>query len=144
MELEKISVFTKWISIMPNKMIDRFKNIYVSNISSNIQVNEITQAFKSKELVLNSMIFDSKYIAKSSYMFDVIIFFDVDNNLTPDLLIEFKENILSSKGEIWIICDNGNIGDEPKISYTEKILKDTKLRSNIVKYSDTIHCFILK
>ena len=144
MELEKISVFTKWISIMPNKMIDRFKNIYVSNITSNIQVNEITQAFKSKELVLNSMIFDSKYIAKSSYMFDVIIFFDVDNNLTPGLLMEFKENILSSRGEIWIICDNGNIGDELKMSYTEKILKDTKLRSNIVKYSDTIHCFILK
>ena len=144
MELEKISVFTKWISIMPNKMIDRFKNIYVSNITSNIQVNEITQAFKSKELVLNSMIFDSKYIAKSSYMFDVIIFFDVDNNLTPDLLMEFKENILSSRGEIWIICDNGNIGDELKMSYTEKILKDTILRSNIVKYSDTIHCFILK
>uniref|UniRef100_A0A6C0LL97 Methyltransferase n=1 Tax=viral metagenome TaxID=1070528 RepID=A0A6C0LL97_9ZZZZ len=76
------------------------------------------------------MLFDLQYISKSSYTFDLIILFDVNDLITSELLTDIKTNILDPKGEIWVLCDDKKIGNIKKETYLLTILENTNLRSS--------------
>ena len=140
---DKIKTFSRWLSIIPNKFKDKFNNIYIANINNNIEFNLLKDLFISPKLVLNNLLFDIQFISKSSYIFDLILLFDV-NNLNSDILIELKENILEKKGEIWILCDDIKINKTSKEKYIINMLNDTNIRSSTMKYSDSFSIIILK
>ena len=140
---DKIKTFSRWLSIIPNKFKDKFNNIYIANINNNIEFNLLKDLFISPKLVLNNLLFDIQFISKSSYIFDLILLFDV-NNLNSDILIELKENILEKKGEIWILCDDIKINKTSKEKYIINMLNDTNIRSSTMKYSDNFSIIILK
>lgn len=144
MEVEKMNVFSKWISIMPNKIITQFKRVYIANVNSIQQFNQISSLFKEKELIINDMLFDSQYITKSSYIFDVVLFFDVGHNITRELLTELKESVMHDKGQIWILCDNKTIDGMTKEQFMLKRLDTTNIRSSIVKYNEDFKTIVLK
>lgn len=140
---DKIKTFSRWLSIIPNKFKDKFNNIYIANINNNIEFNLLKDLFIYPKLVLNNLLFDIQFISKSSYIFDLILLFDV-NNLNSDILIELKENILEKKGEIWILCDDIKINKTSKEKYIINMLNDTNIRSSTMKYSDSFSIIILK
>tara|TARA_B110000285_G_scaffold155869_1_gene173954 strand:+ start:6738 stop:7124 length:387 start_codon:yes stop_codon:yes gene_type:complete len=115
---------------MPDKLKNKFKNIYIANIENINVFNSIKNNFQNEELSLNNMLFDLQYISKSSYTFDLIILFDVNDLITSELLTDIKTNILDPKGEIWVLCDDKKIGNIKKETYLLTILENTNLRSS--------------
>jgi hypothetical protein len=140
---DKIQTFSKWLSIIPNKFKDKFNSIYIANINNNIEFNLLKDLFISSKLVLNNLLFDIQFISKSSYIFDLILLFDI-NNINCDILIELKENILEKKGEIWILCDDVKINKISKEKHIINMLNNTNIRSSTMKYSDSFCIIILK
>lgn len=140
---DKIKTFSRWLSIIPNKFKDKFNNIYIANINNNIEFNLLKDLFISSKLVLNNLLFDIQFISKSSYIFDLILLFDV-NNINSDILIELKENILEKKGEIWILCDDIKINKISKEKHIINMLNDTNIRSSTMKYNEDFCIIILK
>ena len=127
---QNITILNNWISIMPDKLKNKFKNIYIANIENINVFNSIKNNFQNEELSLNNMLFDLHYISKSSYTFDLIILFDVNDLITSELLTDIKTNILDQKGEIWVLCDDKKIGNIKKETYLLTILENTNLRSS--------------
>ena len=127
---QNITILNNWISIMPDKLKNKFKNIYIANIENINVFNSIKNNFQNEELSLNNMLFDLQYISKSSYTFDLIILFDVNDLITGELLTDIKTNILDPKGEIWVLCDDKKIGNIKKETYLLTILENTNLRSS--------------
>jgi len=127
---QNITILNNWISIMPDKLKNKFKNIYIANIENINVFNSIKNNFQNEELSLNNMLFDLQYISKSSYTFDLIILFDVNDLITSELLTDIKTNILDQKGEIWVLCDDKKIGNIKKETYLLTILENTNLRSS--------------
>lgn len=127
---QNITILNNWISIMPDKLKNKFKNIYIANIENINVFNSIKNNFQNEELSLNNMLFDLQYISKSSYTFDLIILFDVNDLITSELLTDIKTNILDPKGEIWVLCDDKKIGNIKKETYLLTILENTNLRSS--------------
>jgi len=115
---------------MPDKLKNKFKNIYIANIENINVFNSIKNNFQNEELSLNNMLFDLHYISKSSYTFDLIILFDVNDLITGELLTDIKTNILDPKGEFWVLCDDKKIGNIKKETYLLTILENTNLRSS--------------
>jgi hypothetical protein len=115
---------------MPDKLKNKFKNIYIANIENINVFNSIKNNFQNEELSLNNMLFDLQYISKSSYTFDLIILFDVNDLITGELLTDIKTNILDPKGEFWVLCDDKKIGNIKKETYLLTILENTNLRSS--------------
>lgn len=142
-QLNKISQFSKWLSIIPSKFKDKFTNIYIGNIVNNSEFNLLKQLFNSSKLILNNLLFDFKYISKSTYIFDLILFFDI-NDINDIILTEIKDNILNDKGEIWILCDEIKINNLSKEKHIINILENTNIRSSIMKYSESLSIVILK
>jgi len=140
---DKIKTFSRWLSIIPNKFKDKFNNVYIANINNNIEFNLLKDLFIASKLVLNNLLFDIQFISKSSYIFDLILLFDV-NNINSDILIELKENILAKKGEIWILCDDVRINNTSKEKYIINMLNDTNIRSSNMKYNEDFSIIILK
>lgn len=127
---QNITILNNWISIMPDKLKNKFKNIYIANIENINVFNSIKNNFQNEELSLNNMLFDLQYISKSSYTFDLIILFDVNDLITGELLTDIKTNILDPKGEFWVLCDDKKIGNIKKETYLLTILENTNLRSS--------------
>jgi len=127
---QNITILNNWISIMPDKLKNKFKNIYIANIENINVFNSIKNNFQNEELSLNNMLFDLHYISKSSYTFDLIILFDVNDLITGELLTDIKTNILDPKGEFWVLCDDKKIGNIKKETYLLTILENTNLRSS--------------
>ena len=127
---QNITILNNWISSMPDKLKNKFKNIYIANIENINVFNSIKNNFQNEELSLNNMLFDLQYISKSSYTFDLIILFDVNDLITSELLTDIKTNILDPKGEIWVLCDDKKIGNIKKETYLLTILENTNLRSS--------------
>ena len=127
---QNITILNNLISIMPDKLKNKFKNIYIANIENINVFNSIKNNFQNEELSLNNMLFDLQYISKSSYTFDLIILFDVNDLITGELLTDIKTNILDPKGEFWVLCDDKKIGNIKKETYLLTILENTNLRSS--------------
>lgn len=141
---ENFMLFSKWVSIMPNKIIDKFKNIYISNITSKEHFYSFQSVFEKGELLLNNLLFDLSYISKSSYVFDLVIFSDVCDDFSNDLIEEMKANILSEKAEIWVICDNKGFNGQSKKDFVLKHLESTTLRSSTIKFASEFHIVIIR
>lgn len=139
---ENLILFTKWISAMPKKTIDKFQNIYFSNVSNKTELDFYKSFFHNSELVLNSFLFDLSFIAKSAYEFDLFIFIDVCNMFTDNLINDIKENIINPKGgEIWIFCHDGNKNNS---KYVNNVLNKTNFRSSTVKFNSEFSLIIIK
>jgi hypothetical protein len=140
---ENLILFTKWISGMPKKFIDKYLRIYVSNVEIKSEFEFYKLLFNDTELMLNSLLFDLSYISKSAYEFDLIIFVDVCKKFTLELINDIKINIINPKGgEIWVFChDDGNTN---KYEYVNEILNQTNFRSSTVKLSNEFSLVIIK
>ena len=62
---QNITILNNWISIMPDKLKNKFKNIYIANIENINVFNSIKNNFQNEEFSLNNMLFDLHYISKS-------------------------------------------------------------------------------
>lgn len=144
LSLENFTLFTKWVSIMPNKIISQFRNIYISNISDVHEFNIFKAILPQSELMLNNLLFDTTFITRSTYEFDLIIFADVDENINDQLLSDMKSNILTSKGEIWILCDDKKVDNQRTNEYILNILNKTNLRNSIIKFHDNMNMIIIR
>ena len=140
---EYMDMFTKWITIMPNKITEKFRNIYISNVVNNNELTFYSEIFDNSELIINNIIFDPLYITKSTYMFDVIIFLDNYNWINADYLNEIKDNILDKKGEIWILCEETDV-NESKVQKTLDILDNTNLRNSVIKFKETCSLVLIR
>lgn len=142
---DNLELFTKWYSIMPNKISDKFQYIYISNVNNLYELSLLSNVFKTPKLILNNLLFDTQHISKSSYMFDLIIISDVCNNLSTHLLNDFKQNILSEKGEIWIICDNFKFEKLNKKDYViNNILKHSNYRHSTIQFNEIFSLIVLR
>ena len=140
-----LELFSKWYSIMPNKISDRFQYIYISNINNLYELSLLSNVFNNPKLILNSLLFDMTHISKSSYMFDLIVISDVCNNLSNNLLDDFKQNILSEQGEIWIICDNLKFENLNKKDYViNNILKNSIYRHSTIQFNKMFSLIVLR
>ena len=130
---------------MPNKISDRFQYIYISNINNLYELSLLSNVFKNPKLILNSLLFDMTHISKSSYMFDLIVISGVCNNLSNNLLDDFKQNILSEQGEIWIICDNLKFENLNKKDYViNNILKNSIYRHSTIQFNKMFSLIVLR
>tara|TARA_A100001015_G_C15031580_1_gene733580 strand:- start:2293 stop:2730 length:438 start_codon:yes stop_codon:yes gene_type:complete len=141
---DNLQLFSKWYSIMPNKISEKFKNIYISNLQNLHEFQEISKIFANTNLILNNLLFDVSHISKSTYMFDLIIYVDICDLFSVSILNEFKQNILQEKGEIWILCDNNRIYDKKKIDYINSIVDNSNFRQSIIKFTDNFSLIVLK
>ena len=53
---DNLQLFSKWYSIMPNKISGKFKNIYISNLNNLHEFQEISKIFVNAELILNNLL----------------------------------------------------------------------------------------
>lgn len=144
LSLENFTLFTKWVSIMPNKIISQFRNIYITNIYDVQEFNVYKAIFPQSELMLNNLLFDTIFISRSAYEFDLIIFSDVDESINDQLLTDMKSNIVSKKGEIWILCDQKKIKGMRADEYVLNMLNKTNLRNSIIKFHDNMNMIIIR
>lgn len=129
---------------MPNKIISQFRNIYIANIYDVQEFNIYKAIFPQSELMLNNLLFDTIFISRSAYEFDLIIFSDVDESINDQLLMDMKSNILSNKGEIWILCDQKKIKEMRTDEYVLNMLNKTNLRNSIIKFHDNMNMIIIR
>jgi hypothetical protein len=141
---DNLELFSKWYSIMPNKISGKFKYIYISNVNSVHEFKQISNVFVNSSLILNNLLFDVLHIAKSTYMFDLIIYVDICELFSKPLLEDFKKNILNEKSEIWILCDNKKFNNENKISYVLNTIDTTSFRTSVIKFTDNFSLIVLK
>ena len=113
------------------------KNIYIYNPPNDAFYKKIMCCFPDCLNSKSSLLFNSDCILNSLDYYDLIIIFNIDNNINEKLNIFL--DILSDTGEVWILCYplfeiekciKNNIFDFsekiPKISnYNEKALKET-------------------
>lgn len=146
--IENYELFSKWVQCMPNKIISNFNSIYIGNINSQFEFNLFGKLFLNAKFKLNNLLFELPHISKSTYMFDLFILNDIDSNVTSEIITEIKENIINTKGEIWIFCDNkeinNNNNNHNKIEYINTILNTTSYRSSTIKFSDNFSIIIIK
>tara|TARA_Y100000389_G_C17417086_1_gene494397 strand:- start:1235 stop:1624 length:390 start_codon:yes stop_codon:yes gene_type:complete len=129
---------------MPRKIVDKLKNIYIANINNKYEYEYFFTLFEHSDFILTNLLFELSHISKSTYIFDLFVFSDVNYNLTSSLLIEIKENILNEKGEIWIFCDKKNLDNVDKVTYINNILNTTNYRSSTIKFSDEFTLIVIK
>lgn len=141
---ENFDLFTKWFLCMPRKIVDKLKNIYIANINNKYEYEYFFTLFEHSDFILTNLLFELSHISKSTYIFDLFVFSDVNYNLTSSLLIEIKENILNEKGEIWIFCDKKNLDNVDKVTYINNILNTTNYRSSTIKFSDEFTLIVIK
>ena len=122
---------------MPLNRKKNKKNIYVYNPPSENYFNKIMCCFPDCANYKSSLTFNKDCILNSLDYFDLIIIFNIDNNIN-DKIKDFLD-ILSESGELWILCYplfeiekriKNNIFDFsekiPKISnYNDNVLKET-------------------
>ncbi len=143
--IENYELFSKWVQCMPNKIINNFDSIYIGNINSSFEFNLFGKLFLNAKFKLNNLLFELPHISKSTYMFDLFIFTDIDSTVSYEIITEIKENIINTKGEIWIFCDNKEINNNyNKIEYVNTILNTTSYRSSTIKFSDNFSIVIIK
>jgi hypothetical protein len=141
---EKLIILNTWVKLMPDKMLLKYENIYIANIIDSTELNEIQEWFMNKKKVLSNLLFDINHIAKSAYTFDLILFFDINEMITKELLMEYKTNILNTKGEIWIVCDSNRINNDRKDKYILNMLNETNLRSSLFTQNENMKTYIIK
>lgn len=141
---DNLQLFSKWYSIMPNKISGKFKNIYISNLNNLHEFQEISKIFVNAELILNNLLFDVSHISKSTYIFDLIVYVDICDLFSVSMLNEFKQHILQEKGEIWILCNNNKINNIKKLDYIGNIVNDSNFRQSTIRFTDNFSLIVLK
>ena len=141
---DNLQLFSKWYSIMPNKISGKFKNIYISNLNNLHEFQEISKIFVNTELILNNLLFDVSHISKSTYIFDLIVYVDICDLFSVSMLNEFKQHILQEKGEIWILCNNNKINNIKKLDYIGNIVNNSNFRQSTIRFTDNFSLIVLK
>ena len=143
--LENLSMFAKWITVMPNKLIEKFKNIYIANVENNQEFLLYSQLFQDTDLILNNLLFNPSFITKSSYSFNLFVFLDVYDWVDETFLTEASENIMDKKGEMWFLCnDEDTKNNDSKVSKLNSILENTDLRNSTIKFTDNFTLVLIR
>lgn len=143
--IENLSIFAKWITVMPNKIIENFRNIYIANVENNQEFLLYTQLFQNTDLMMNNLLFHPSYVTKSSYSFDLFVFLDVYDWVDDTFLTEISEHIMDKKGEMWFLCsDDDSTNNTSKVTKLTNILENTRLRNSTIKFTEEFSLVLIR
>lgn len=143
--VENLSMFSKWITVMPNKIIEKFRNIYIADVNTQQEFITYSMLFPNNDLIMNNLLFNPSFITKSSYIFDLFVFLDVYDWINETFLTDVSENIMNKKGEMWFLCfDDDNKNSHFKQKQLSDILEKTKLRNSTIKFTDDFSMILVR
>jgi hypothetical protein len=130
---------------MPNKIIEKFRNIYIANVENNQEFLLYTQLFQNTDLIMNNLLFNPSFITKSSYSFDLFVFLDVYDWVDDTFLTEISQHIMDKKGEMWFLCnDEDSTNNTSKVTKLTNILENTRLRNSTIKFTEEFSLVLIR